>query len=119
MTNKNLQKFNVGDVVGNLTIIQQVMSLITFYPKTGKSNYRARYKYQCTCGRVNVITGKTLRVYQRKVLTCVCPSCAYRTRPQSTRRISLEMDFFTTNIKDIYIITQLNQRNKYDSWIRS
>ena len=85
----------IGKTFGKLTIIGVGESYKHTSPTTGKMTSKRRWICQCSCGeRLTVIN----RLLTAGVST-QCKSCAYASRPQSTRRLSKEERLFNIHIK--------------------
>lgn len=91
----------VGDVFDDLTIIKIYDFSIAHVNRTKKNPTLLRYcRYRCVCGREGNTTCEKFERYKNKGKVNRCPSCAYRTRKQSTIRDSKEMRFYKLSIAD-------------------
>lgn len=85
---KRIKPISIGTKFGKLKVVD--------LPKkhtTGKTT-RAMFKCRCDCGEETFITGSQLRGGKR----LQCSNCAYKTRPQSTMRLSNLERMFSLHI---------------------
>lgn len=92
---------NVGDVFDDLTVIKIYDFSVVYRNVTKNKPTFLRYcRYKCKCGRESNVTCEKFIRYKDQGKVNRCPSCAYRTRPQSTIRASKEERYYKLAIVD-------------------
>lgn len=94
---KRLTQLNIGDVFGKLTIINDIPRRKVWISPKGNRTVRAEWMCQCECGNILFKTNSNLKDSKKVKM---CTSCAYKNRPQSTRRYSPEERLYRLMIVD-------------------
>jgi hypothetical protein len=84
----------IGRRYGSLVVKSKAPSYVLI--GNGRASYRARFFCDCDCGTKDVIVNA---IHLRSGARDQCKGCAYRSRPQSTQRISDEERLFRLVIK--------------------
>ncbi len=95
-----MQKINVGDIFDKLTVVEVYQFPVAFTLSNGKIYYKHFCKCKCSCGRYTDIRVEKLFLYKNKGKSNHCKACAYRTRPQSTRRFPPEKRLYNLSVRN-------------------
>lgn len=96
---KEIDEIREGDVFGTLEITELLKYKIANYSKsTKKCSYKRMCRYECSCGRTGTVGLSKIVNYEKKGKTNTCPACAYRNRPQSTKRFPIEKRLYDLSI---------------------
>src|SRR4051812_44242596 len=79
---KRFIPIEIGTSFGDLEVVGEAIKKVTKSLEE-KNTFRAFFPCKCKCGKELFVTGSQLRSGKRTR----CSDCAYKERPQSTRRI--------------------------------
>lgn len=90
---KRIDEEIIGKRIGKLLVLERAEPYTHRSEKNNKLTVRSQFKCICDCGNYRIANTKVLR----KGSISMCMNCAYKTRPQSTERLS--------NIERLYALS--------------